>query len=226
METCERAAEKVRRLGQSGNIKAKQEYDLLKSIIDYISENGSIRKLNLEDPRLIKAKEISLLTSKPVIYIANTNDLKDESNPHLIAVKKIANAENSDVIALSATMEAELSELDEQEQLDFLSDAGLEEPGLNRLIKLSYDALGLETYFTAGVKEVRAWTILKNTKAPQAAGVIHTDFERCFIRAEVISYEEFIQSVALKPLKKMANVDKKARNIVKDADVINFLVIC
>ena len=137
-------------------------------------------------------KELFLLTIKPTLYVANVQDDGFENNPMLDKVRAYAEAEGSKVVSVCAAIEAEIVQLDEAEKQEFLEDLGLEEPGLNRVVRAGYELLNLSTYFTAGVKEVRAWTIPVNATAPQAAGVIHTDFEKGFIRAEVIAYEDFI----------------------------------
>ncbi|TXZ84619.1 redox-regulated ATPase YchF, partial [Vibrio cholerae] len=160
---------------------------------------------------------------KPTMYIANVNEDGFENNPYLDAVVQFAAQENASVVAVCAAIEAELSELEEEERDEFLADLGIEEPGLNRVIRSGYDLLNLQTYFTAGVKEVRAWTIPVGATAPQAAGKIHTDFERGFIRAEVIGYNDYIQFNGESGAKDAGKWRLEGKEyIVKDGDVIHF----
>lgn len=166
---------------------------------------------------------LCLLTAKPAIYVANVDDHGLQENPLLERVKQFAAKEGAPVVPICATLEAEIAELSDEDKKVFLVDLGLEEPGLNRLVRAGYELLGLQTYFTAGVKEVRAWTIHKGDTAPQAAGVIHTDFEKGFIRAEVISYDDFIGYHGEHGAKEAGKMRLEGKEyIVKDGDVMHF----
>ena len=183
-----------------------------------------VRALGLTADELATVRDLQLLTAKPIMYIANVSDDGFENNPHLDAVRAHAAKENAPVVPVCAAIEAELTELDDADRVEFLGELGLSEPGLNRVIRAGYDLLGLQTYFTAGVKEVRAWTIKKSSTAPQAAGVIHTDFERGFIRAQTIAYEDFLQFKGEQGAKEAGKMRAEGKDyIVKDGDVLNFL---
>ena len=164
------------------------------------------------------------MTLKPAMYVANVAEDGFENNPYLDRLKEHAAKENAPVVALCAQIEAELADLDDEDKMAFLADLGLQEPGLNRLIRAGYDLLGLQTYFTAGVKEVRAWTIHKGDTAPKAAGVIHTDFERGFIRAQTIAFDDFIQYKGEQGAKEAGKMRAEGKDyVVQDGDVLNFL---
>ena len=168
-------------------------------------------------------RSLCLLTAKPAIYVANVDDSGFDNNPLLDKVRAYAAAENAPVVAICAALESEIAELSDEDKKVFLEDIGLAEPGLNRLVRAAYDLLGLQTYFTAGVKEVRAWTIHKGDTAPQAAGVIHTDFEKGFIRAEVISYDDFIACNGEQGAKEAGKMRLEGKEyIVRDGDVMHF----
>ena len=164
------------------------------------------------------------MTLKPAMYVANVSEDGFQNNPYLDRLHEHAAKEGAPVVALCAQIEAELADLDDEDKLAFLADLGLEEPGLNRLIRAGYDLLGLQTYFTAGVKEVRAWTIHKGDTAPKAAGVIHTDFERGFIRAQTIAFDDFIQYKGEQGAKEAGKTRAEGKDyVVQDGDVLNFL---
>ena len=168
-------------------------------------------------------KPLCLLTAKPIIYVANVDEKGFIDNPLLKQVEEYALKENSPVVVICAALEAEISELSDEDKMVFLADTSLKEPGLNRLIRAAYELLGLQTYFTAGVKEVRAWTIHKGDTAPKAAGVIHTDFEKGFIRAEVINYDDFITYDGDHGSKEAGKMRLEGKEyVVKDGDVMNF----
>jgi GTP-binding protein YchF len=189
----------------------------------HLDEGRPARALELNEDETALIRDLHLLTIKPVMYIANVNESGFTNNPHLDAVKKHAEAERSVVVPICAAIEAEIAELDDEEKGEFLSDLGLEEPGLNRVIRAGFQLLGLQTYFTAGVKEVRAWTVKVGATAPQAAGVIHTDFEKGFIRAEVVSYEDFIQFKGEQGAKEAGKWRLEGKDyIVQDGDVVHF----
>ena len=185
---------------------------------------GILDQLKLTDDEKLILKPLCLMTLKPAMYVGNVMEDGFENNPYLDRLREHAAKEGAPVVALCAKIEAELADLDDEDKLAFLADLGLEEPGLNRLIRAGYQLLGLQTYFTAGVKEVRAWTIHVGDTAPQAAGVIHTDFERGFIRAQTIAFEDFIKykgEAGAKEAGKMRSEGKEY--VVKDGDVLNFL---
>jgi hypothetical protein len=178
--------------------------------------------LTAEERVLIKP--LCLLTVKPAMYVGNVLEDGFENNPHLDRLRQFATAEHAPVVAVCAKIESELADLDDEDKQAFLADLGLEEPGLNRLIRAGYDLLGLQTYFTAGVKEVRAWTIHKGDTAPQAAGVIHTDFERGFIRAQTIAYADFVACRGEPGAKEAGKMRSEGKDyVVQDGDVMNFL---
>jgi GTP-binding protein YchF len=192
METVDKALQKVSRVAKSGDKEAVARLQLLEKVKVHLDAGRPVRTLDLDDTTRELLWDLHLLTAKPTLYIANVTEEGFTNNPHLAAVEKIAAAEGAEVVPVSAAIEQELAELDEDEKQEFLRDMGLDEPGLNRVIRAGYKLLGLQTYFTAGPKEVRAWTIPAGATAPQAAGVIHTDFEKGFIRAEVVHYADFV----------------------------------
>jgi len=182
-----------------------------------------VRSLDLSKDELADIYGLHLLTVKPVMYIANVDESGFENNPHLDAVRAIAAAEGAEVVAICNKLESEIAELEDDEKLEFLQDLGMEEPGLDRVIRSGYKLLGLQTYFTAGVKEVRAWTVRQGATAPQAAAVIHTDFEKGFIRAEVIAYEDFIAHKGENGAKEAGKWRLEGKEyIVQDGDVVHF----
>ncbi|GAL38244.1 GTP-binding and nucleic acid-binding protein YchF [Vibrio maritimus] len=181
------------------------------------------RTVDLAKEELAAVGYLNFLTLKPTMYIANVNEDGFEDNPYLDAVREYAEKENNVVVAVCASIESELSELDDEDREEFLADMGIEEPGLNRVIRSGYELLTLQTYFTAGVKEVRAWTIPVGATAPQAAGKIHTDFEKGFIRAEVVGYDDFIQYNGESGAKDAGKWRLEGKEyIVKDGDVVHF----
>ena len=182
-----------------------------------------MRALGLGEDELDELRDLFLLTAKPTMYIANVSEDGFENNPLLDQVRALAESEGAVVVPVCAAIEAEILELDDEARDEFLADLGLEEPGLNRVVRAGYRLLGLETYFTAGPKEVRAWTIPKQSRAPQAAGVIHSDFERGFIRAEVIAYEDFVACKGEQGAKEAGKLRSEGKEyVVQDGDVIHF----
>ena len=168
-------------------------------------------------------RSLNLLTIKPTMYIANVAEDGFENNPLLESVEKLAEAENAEVVAICAKIESEIIELDEEDKAEFLAELGMEEPGLDRVIRAGYQLLGLQTYFTAGVKEVRAWTVKVGATAPQAAGVIHTDFEKGFIRAEVVGYDDYVTNGGEQGAKEAGKWRLEGKDyVVADGDVIHF----
>ncbi|ANH14004.1 TPA: redox-regulated ATPase YchF [Legionella pneumophila] len=223
METLEKSLLKVGKNSKSGNKEAIFELKTLEKIKAHLDAGYPVRTLELTPEEEQVSKRLFLLTAKPVLYIANVDDNGYENNPLLAKVQALASQENASIVALCAATEAELVELDEEDRQEFMVDLGLSEPGLNKVIRAGYELLGLQTYFTAGVKEVRAWTIRKGATAPQAAGVIHTDFEKGFIRAEVISYDDFIRFGGEQGAKEAGKLRLEGKEyIVCDGDVMHF----
>jgi len=189
-----------------------------------LNEGKPARTFGLSDDDKLLIKPLCLLTIKPAMYVGNVLEDGFENNPHLDRLREHAAKEGAPVVALCAKIEQELADLDDADKQEFLTDLGLDEPGLNRLIRTGYELLGLQTYFTAGVKEVRAWTIHKGDTAPQAAGVIHTDFEKGFIRAQTISYADFIACGGEAGAKEKGKMRVEGKEyVVQDGDVMNFL---
>jgi len=198
--------------------------ELLEKIIPVLENGENVRTLNFNPAESKLLKGFQLLTYKPVLYVANVSENGFENNPHLEAIIEIAKSENSPYIPISADLEAQISELDETDKAEFLNDIGQDESGLDKLIRAGYELLGLQTYFTAGVQEVRAWTFTKGSTAPQAAGKIHTDFEKGFIRAETISFDDFVTFHGEKGAKEAGKLRSEGKDyIVRDGDVIHFL---
>lgn len=224
LNTIEKALLRTNKNARSGDKDAAKEKALLENVKKQLDQGLAIRTLNLSDEDKKILSSLHLLTTKPMLYIANVNeDGFGENNAYLQAVRKHAEKENARVIPVSAAFEAELSEMPDEDKKVFLSELGLIESGLSRVIHAGYELLGLQTYFTAGKKEVRAWTIQKGFTAPQAAGVIHTDFERGFIRAEVIAYEDFVKNNGEQGAKEAGKLRSEGKEyIVKDGDVIHF----
>ena len=193
LESVDKAIARFERVAKSGDKEAKAKIEVLGKLRAALDAGNAARTVALDEDEKAAIRELFLLTIKPVLYVANVLEDGFEGNPHLDAVRAHAEAEGAEVVPVSAAIEEELSQLDDADRDDFLKDLGLEEPGLNRLVRAAYKLLGLQTYFTAGVKEVRAWTVKAGSTAPQAAGVIHTDFEKGFIRAETIGYEDFLK---------------------------------
>ncbi|QMV15157.1 redox-regulated ATPase YchF [Vibrio spartinae] len=223
LDTCERAIQRQAKRAKGGDKAAKFEISVLEKILPVLTEGGMARSVTLAKEELTAIGYLNFLTLKPTMYIANVNEDGFENNPYLDAVREFATQENNVVVAVCAAIESELSELDDDERDEFLADLGIEEPGLNRVIRSGYELLELHTYFTAGVKEVRAWTIPIGSTGPQAAGKIHTDFERGFIRAEVVGYDDFIQYSGESGAKEAGKWRLEGKDyIVKDGDVIHF----
>ncbi|MGB8337871.1 MAG: redox-regulated ATPase YchF [Burkholderiales bacterium] len=221
--TVEKAVVRTNKLARAGDKDAIKMSALLDRVEKHLNQGQPVRGMNLDADEQAMLKPICLITAKPALYVANVNDKGFENNPLLDKVREYAKKEDAPVVAICAALEAEIADLDDADKKVFLEDMGLEEPGLNRLIRSTYALLGLETYFTAGVKEVRAWTIHKSSTAPQAAGVIHTDFERGFIRAEVVAFNDFIQFKGEHGSKEAGKMRLEGKDyIVKDGDVMHF----
>jgi len=223
LETVEKAILRTAKVAKSGDKDARARLAVLELVRTGLDDGRLVRALPLDDDQRAHLRELHLLTIKPTLYIANVAEDGFENNPRLDAVRELAQAEGAEVVAVCAAIEAELVELDDEEQRAFLDELGLDEPGLNRVIRAGYRLLGLQTFFTAGVKEVRAWTVRIGATAPQAAGVIHTDFEKGFIRAEVISYEDFVACKGEHGAKEAGRLRLEGKDyVVHDGDVMHF----
>ncbi|GHA89486.1 redox-regulated ATPase YchF [Cognatilysobacter bugurensis] len=193
LDSVDKAIQRAERSAKSGDKDAKARLEVLGRIRKALDEGRAARTVALSDDDRVLVRDLFLLTLKPVMYVANVLEDGFENNPHLDAVRERAKGEGAEVVPVSAAIEEELSQLEDADRDAFLADLGLDEPGLNRVIRAAYKLLGLQTYFTAGVKEVRAWTVRAGSTAPQAAAVIHTDFEKGFIRAETISFDDYLK---------------------------------
>ncbi len=223
LESAEKALARVTRAAKGQDKAAIATKQALEKIIPHLNEAKPLRSAELTEDDLAQLKSLNMLTLKPVMYIANVDENGFENNPFLDQVREIARNENAVVVPICNKLESEIAELDDEEKLEFLNELGMEEPGLNRVIRAGYELLRLHTYFTAGVKEVRAWTIAQNSTAPQAAGKIHTDFEKGFIRAEVTGFEDFIQYKGEQGAKEAGKWRLEGKEyIVKDGDIIHF----
>jgi GTP-binding protein YchF len=223
MESVEKGIQRVSRVAKSGDKDAKAQVALFEKVKAGLDEGRMVRTLGLDEEELKGLYELHLLTIKPTMYVANVAEDGFENNPHLDAVREYATTEGAEVVAICASIESELGELEDDEAQVFLEELGLEEPGLNLVIRAGYSLLGLQTYFTAGVKEVRAWTVRIGATAPQAAGVIHTDFEKGFIRAEVTAYDDFIAYNGEQGAKEAGKLRLEGKEyIVQDGDVMHF----
>ena len=224
LEAVDKAINRYAKSAKGGDKHAVAIKALLEKIQPHLNEAKPLRSFGLDKDEVAMLKEINLLTLKPTMYIANVSEDGFENNPHLDVVRKIAAEEKSVVVPICNKLEADIAELEGDDKKEFLAEMGMEEPGLNRVIRAGYQLLGLQTYFTAGVKEVRAWTIPVGATAPQAAGVIHTDFEKGFIRAETISYDDFVQYKGEQGAKNAGKSRKEGKDyVVKDGDVLHFL---
>ncbi|MGL6160627.1 redox-regulated ATPase YchF [Microbulbifer sp.] len=223
LETVEKALQRFTRAAKGQDKHAIRMKALLEKIQPHLNEARPLRSMGLSEDELADLRELSLLTVKPTMYIANVDEDGFENNPYLDAVAAIAAEENAVLVPICNKLEAEIAELDDDEKQEFLEELGMEEPGLNRVIRAGYQLLGLHTYFTAGVKEVRAWTIPVGATAPQAAGRIHTDFEKGFIRAEVVSYSDFVTHKGETGAKEAGKWRLEGKDyVVADGDVIHF----
>ncbi|VVE24339.1 GTP-binding protein [Pandoraea eparura] len=225
LATVEKALQRYTKAAKSGNDKeAAKLVAVLEKVAPVLNEARPVRSIKLSDDELALIKPFCLITAKPTMYVANVKDDGFENNPHLEAVRKYAEAENAPVVAVCAAIEAEIGDMDDADKAEFLADMGMDEPGLDRVIRAGFKLLGLQTYFTAGVKEVRAWTIHVGDTAPQAAGVIHTDFERGFIRAQTIAFDDYIQFKGEQGAKEAGKMRAEGKEyVVHDGDVMNFL---
>ncbi len=223
LEAVEKAIQRTQKIAKSGNKEAKAQLALFEKVRDHLDTGAALRALELTKEERKEIKQLNLMTGKPTVYIANVNEDGFEDNSLLDKVREFAASENAQVVAVCAAMESEIAELDDEEKSEFLEEMNLEEPGLNRVIRAGYELLNLHTYFTAGVKEVRAWTIPVGATAPQAAGKIHTDFEKGFIRAEVTGFADYIEYNGEQGAKEAGKWRLEGKEyIVKDGDVIHF----
>ena len=223
LDTVERALARAQKMAKGQDKEAKTLIEVLNKILPQLNEAKPLRSVRLSDEDRLTLKSLNLLTLKPTLYIANVDESGFESNPLLDKVQAVADSEGAELVAICNKLESEIAELDDEDKLEFLSDLGMDEPGLNRVIRAGYQLLNLHTYFTAGPKEVRAWTIPINSTAPQAAGKIHTDFEKGFIRAEVVSFEDYVENAGEQGAKDAGKWRLEGKEyVVKNGDVIHF----
>ena len=224
MQTAEKAIHRVNKTSRSGDKDAAKVAAVLEQVIAHLDQAKPIRSMGLSDDDLALIAPMCFITAKPAMYVGNVSEDGFENNPMLDRLKEYAAKQNAPVVAISAAIEAEIGEMEEADRKEFLDSMGMEEPGLNRLIRAAFKLLGLQTYFTAGVKEVRAWTVPIGATGPQAAGVIHTDFERGYIRAQTIAFDDFIKFKGEAAAKEAGKMRAEGKDyIVKDGDVLNFL---
>jgi hypothetical protein len=223
LESCEKALQRNQKLAKGRDADAIKLVAILETLIPHLNEAKPLRSLDLSEDDLKAVKHFNFLTLKPTMYIANVDEEGFENNPHLEVVRSIASEERAELVVICNKMEAEIAELEDDEKAEFLAELGWDEAGLDRVIRAGYDLLGLHTYFTAGVKEVRAWTIPIGATAPQAAGKIHTDFEKGFIRAEVIGYDNYIEYNGEAGSKEAGKWRLEGKDyILADGDVVHF----
>ena len=224
MTTVEKAIQRESKKAKAGDKDAIKLVALLERILPQLNDAKPVRTMGLDAEEMALIKPLCLITAKPAMYVGNVSDTGFTNNPLLDQLTEYAKTQNAPLVAICAAIEAEIADLDDEDKGAFLADMGMDEPGLDRLIRAAFKLLGLQTYFTAGVKEVRAWTIHVGDTAPQAAGVIHTDFERGFIRAQTISYEDFIAYKGEQGAKEAGKMRAEGKEyIVKECDVLNFL---
>jgi ribosome-binding ATPase len=223
LETVEKALTRLTRSAKSGDKEAVARKAVAEKVQAVLAEGRAARAAELDEDEQKLLRELHLITPKPAMYIANVNEDGFENNPLLDRVREYAAAENALVVPVCAAIEAEIAQLADDEKAEFLAEMGFEEPGLNRVIRAAYELLGLQTFFTAGVKEVRAWTVKRGATAPRAAGVIHTDFEKGFIRAEVIGYDDFIACRGEQGAKDAGKWRLEGKEyVMKEGDVVHF----
>jgi GTP-binding protein YchF len=223
LETLDKAAARAAKTAKAGDKEAIKLAALLEKVRAVLDQGNPVRSAGLDKEELALLKPLCLLTAKPAIYVANVDEHGFGDNPLLEKLKAHAVKEHAPVVAICAALEAQIAELPDDEKQLFLADVGLDEPGLNRVIRATYELLSLQTYFTAGPKEVRAWTVRKGATAPEAAGVIHTDFERGFIRAEVIAYDDYVRCKGEQGAKEAGKLRLEGKDyVVRDGDVMHF----
>lgn len=223
LDTVERAIERAAKRSKSGDKEQIKIKEVLERVRDHLDTGEALRSMDLDKDDYALIKHLCLMTAKPTMYIANVDEEGFENNPHLDVVKDLAQKEGAGVVVICASIESEIAELDDDEKVDFLQELGQDEPGLNRVIRAGYELLGLQTYFTAGKTEVRAWTIRKGDTAPKAAGVIHTDFEKGFIRAETVAYADYDQYGGELGAREAGKFRLEGKDyIMQDGDVVHF----
>jgi GTP-binding protein YchF len=223
LETIEKALARAEKAAKAQDKDAIKAREVIRRVRDALNGGKPARAVPLDDTERPIVRDLQLMTYKPMLYVANVQESGFRDNPMLDAVTKLAADEGAQVVAVCAAIEAEIAQLDEADRAEFLKELGLEEPGLNRVIRAGYALLGLQTYFTAGPKEVRAWTVKKGATAPQAAGVIHTDFERGFIRAEVIAFEDYVALKGEQGAKEAGKLRLEGKEyVVREGDVMHF----
>lgn len=226
LETVEKRLARVSKLAKQKDKEAVAEFDILSKLMHAFEAGKSARSVEFTDEQQKLVKQLHLLTSKPVLYVANVSEdevADHDGNEYVQQIREFASGENAEVIVVCAKIESEIAELEGEEKQMFLEELGIKESGLDQLIQASYSLLGLATYFTAGEQEVRAWTFKKGMKAPECAGIIHTDFERGFIRAETVAYEDLLAGGGMSAAKEAGKVRLEGKEyIVKDGDVIHF----
>ncbi|MEJ5989680.1 redox-regulated ATPase YchF [Ramlibacter sp. PS3R-8] len=222
--TVEKAVHRYGKVARAGDKEAAKYMQLLPKVQAALNEGRPVRGLALSDDEKELVKPLCLITAKPAMFVGNVDETGFENNPHLDRLRAYAETQKAPVVVICAKMESEIAEMDDADKHDFLAEIGQDEPGLNRLIRAAFKLLGLQTYFTAGEKEVRAWTVRIGATGPQAAGVIHTDFERGFIRAQTIAYDDFIAYKGEQGAKDAGKMRSEGKEyVVKDGDVMNFL---
>ncbi|MCP4486296.1 MAG: redox-regulated ATPase YchF [Gammaproteobacteria bacterium] len=223
MESIARQLERATKLAKSNDKEAKAKLAFMQAIQAHVETGTSARQFKADDSQHAWLKDLHLITAKPTLYVANVDEEGFENNPHLYALSELAQSEGAEVVAVCASTEADIAELDNEEAVEFLAELGLAEPGLDRVIHAGYRLLNLQTYFTAGVQEVRAWTIQVGDTAPKAAGKIHTDFEKGFIRAEVVSFDDFIANNGEQGAKDVGRWRLEGKDyIMHEGDVMHF----
>lgn len=224
LDSVEKAITRAAKLAKGGDKEAIARQKVLEKVLPLLNEGKPARAADLDADELKQIRSLNLLTIKPTMYIANVSEEGFDDNPLLQKVVELAATENAQVVPICAKIEEEIIELDDADKAEFMADLGMDEPGLDRVIRAGYQLLGLQTYFTAGVKEVRAWTVKVGATAPQAAGVIHTDFEKGFIRAEVVSYDDYVANNGEQGAKEAGKMRAEGKSYtVKDGDVLHFL---
>ena len=222
--SVEKGLHRYNKVARSGDKEAQKIVDVLTKCMAALDQGKPVRTIAFGKEELVLVKPLCLITAKPAMFVANVDESGFENNPYLDKLRAYAEGQKAPVVAICAKTEAELSEMSDEDRQMFLGEMGQTEPGLNRLIRAAFKLLGLQTYFTAGVKEVRAWTIHVGNTAPQAAGVIHTDFERGFIRAQTIAFDDFVAFKGEQGAKDAGKMRAEGKEyIVKDGDVLNFL---
>jgi GTP-binding protein YchF len=223
LDTIEKAIARVQRIAKSGNKEALVEMKAYQDLLEHVNAGQPARTFTLDDDQVVLIRHLHLLTMKKVLYIANVDEQGFSENPLLAAVETIASREGAEVVVICNKLEAEIAELEDDEKMEFLADLGMTEPGLDRVIRAGYRLLGLQTFFTAGPKEVRAWTVRQKATAPKAAAVIHTDFEKGFIRAEVTAFDDFIAGRGEAGAKEAGKWRLEGKEyLVQDGDVMHF----